>query len=392
MKTNPFNHRGAQPRTVNRQGSAIPRAAALSWLAAVACAQAQSIQLIPALPGSDSALPYGVSADGTKVVGTSFLPSGDADRGFVWTLAGGSQPVIGAPVSFGTAISGDGSTVVGIGFDNDFNISGYSYRNGTMTPTGSLTGTGFGANANAVNFDGSVVVGQSDLPNDFNQRAFRWTSGGGIQDLGTLNGAVYSLALGISADGSVIVGNSGSQGDGLAFRWTQADGMTALPRLLGSTFDGAYGISADGSTIVGGSNSQAVRWRNGLVEPLGLVAGLKYSRANASSADGEVIGGIAYGNDSKAFVWTPQTGVIDLQERLISQGVNLNGWQLLEVSGVSADGSVLIGNGALNGQMAGFVVTGFSAVPEPTPVALALSAFGFGCALSWMRSRRPQKA
>lgn len=371
-------------------GSRRPNAVALSWVAAVTCAQAQVIHSIPALPGSESAFPAGISADGSKVAGTSYLPGGDADRGFVWTLGGGTQPVVGSPVSFATAISGDGSTVVGIGFDNDFNLSGYSYRNGTMTPTGSLDGTGFNASAYAVSFDGSVVVGQSDSSGGSGLRAFRWTSGAGIQDIGTVNGGTFSLALGVSSDGSVIVGNSGSQGDVHAYRWTQAGGMQSLPSLQGSTFDGAYAVSADGSVIVGSSHSQAVRWQNGSVEPLGFVAGLQYTRASSTSADGQVIGGVAYGNDSKAFVWTPSTGIVDLQARLSSQGMSLSGWKLQEVSAVSADGTILAGTGTLNGQPAGWVVSGFSAVPEPTPVALGLSALGFCGAMSWMRARRQQ--
>ena len=65
----------------------------------------------------------------------------------------------------------------------------------------------------------------------------------------------------ISADGSVIVGNSGSQ----AFRWTQEDGMIGLGS-LGGTFSTADGVSADGSVVVGYSNHpngyqiEAFRW------------------------------------------------------------------------------------------------------------------------------------
>lgn len=390
MNLSPCNRGTVDTQTTNRHGTLGPRVAAFSWLAAIACAEAQTLHVIPALPGSESVIPYGVSADGSRVVGTSFLPGGDADRGFVWTLAGGSQAVVGAPVSFANAISGDGSTVVGFGFDNDFNVSGYSYRNGTMTLTGSLDGTGFNANANAVSFDGSVVVGQSDSTDGPGQRAFRWTSAGGIQSLGTLAGGTYSIALGVSGDGTVIVGNSGSQGDGRAFRWTQADGMKALPSLPGSTFDGVYGISSDGSIIAGSSKGQAVRWQNGLVEPLGLSAGLQYSSASSINANGQVIGGVAIDNDPKAFIWTPTTGAIDLQARLVSQGMNLSAWQLQDVSGISADGTVLTGSGLLNGQPAGWVISGFSAIPEPTPVALGLSALGFFGAMSWMRARRQQ--
>jgi probable HAF family extracellular repeat protein len=58
--------------------------------------------------------------------------------------------------------------------------------------------------ARGVSADGSVVVGVA-YNAAWQQRAFRWTAARGMQDLGMLGGG-WSVAYGVSADGSVVVG------------------------------------------------------------------------------------------------------------------------------------------------------------------------------------------
>jgi probable HAF family extracellular repeat protein len=63
-------------------------------------------------------------------------------------------------------------------------------------------------------------------------RAFRWQNGV-MQDLGTLGGN-ESWALGVSADGSVVVGEAqNAAGQERAFRWTASGGMQDLGTLGG---------------------------------------------------------------------------------------------------------------------------------------------------------------
>jgi probable HAF family extracellular repeat protein len=58
-----------------------------------------------------------------------------------------------------------------------------------------------------------------------------------FQGLGDLPGVVsLALATGVSADGSVVVGNSQSANGLEAFRWTQATGMVGLGDLPGGDF------------------------------------------------------------------------------------------------------------------------------------------------------------
>lgn len=109
-----------------------------------------------------------------------------------------------------------------------------------------------------VSDNGTAVAGQSG-----NDRAFRWTSALGLEDLGRLPNAGNAYATDISSDGLFVCGGSGVR----AFRWTPDGGMLSLGTLDGDTSSTAYGISADGSVVVGRSDdpeaARAFRWIDG---------------------------------------------------------------------------------------------------------------------------------
>jgi probable HAF family extracellular repeat protein len=162
--------------------------------------------------GGDSSWAWGVSADGSVVVGWADNAAGQT-RAFRWTAARGMQDLgtLGGDESWALGVSADGSVVVG----------------------GALNAAGY-------------------------RRAFRWTEASGMQDLGTLPGGYGSLAWGVSADGSVVVGYArDSAWQPRAFRWTAASGMEDLnityAHLLtnGSVLLEARAISPDGRYIVG---------------------------------------------------------------------------------------------------------------------------------------------
>ncbi|MCS7065380.1 MAG: hypothetical protein NZL85_03785, partial [Fimbriimonadales bacterium] len=76
--------------------------------------------------------------------------------------------------------------------------------------------------------------------------------------LGQLSPHGTTAAYGVSADGRVVVGESG----GSAFVWTQATGMQPLPS-GGGSFAAAYDVDPSGTVIVGYSaisGPKPVRW------------------------------------------------------------------------------------------------------------------------------------
>ena len=174
----------------------------------------QSLTWLGTLPGCDGSSANGVSANGAVVVGYAYNAAGQK-RAFRWTASGGMQD-LGTPggrESEAYAVSADGAVVVGVTYN---------------------------------------AAGQ--------KRAFRWTASGGMQDLGTLGGS-YSVAWHVSADGAVVVGwaaTAKASRDLNAFRWTASGGMQDI----GTTrlWSKPLGVSADGSVVVGVASDSAFRW------------------------------------------------------------------------------------------------------------------------------------
>ncbi len=118
---------------------------------------------------------------------------------------------------------------------------------------GDLPGGATLSQALGVSADGSVVVGESESASG--TEAFRWTAAGGMQGLGDVPGGPFgSSAAAASADGGVIVGAAAGPVTSEAFVWTEAGGMVLLDPTA-DIFSGipisAYDVSADGSKIVG---------------------------------------------------------------------------------------------------------------------------------------------
>lgn len=349
-------------------------AAAILSAACVSVASGQSIANIGVTPGGTNSSVSGVSGDGT-VVAATIDPFGNSSA-HRWTNAGftdlGSLP--GSAPAYATSVEGvsrDGTALIGGTFYTDDTARAYRWTtSGGMQDLGLLDG-GVAAVGTGLSGDGSVATGVA-FDADFNAVAFRWTSTTGMQSLGTLPGGSSAMGNRVSADGSTIVGFSDTPEGTRAFRWTNGGGMTALALMdSGDTSANAFGINGDGSIIAGFSGSRPVVWINGVPQDLGVIPGDTNAIAYALSDDGSVVGGSRFiGFDPRATLWTASLGTVDLNSYLPTIGIDLTGWTLEYTRGVSFDGTTLVGEGTFNGTMRGWVVT------IPTPGTASLLAFG----------------
>jgi probable HAF family extracellular repeat protein len=188
---------------------------------------ASGMQSLGVLPTGTYSRAYGVSADGSVVVGTSTVDRGNGSEAFRWTAATGMQGLGdlagGIVASEGYAISGDGSTIVGMGFDGVQSPAVRWTQQTGMVSLGGLPGGNGWGQALAVNGDGSVIVGTASDPLDefgragTDRAAFIWDAAHGMRKLQTVLETEYGLdlsgwdlgsAVGISADGKVITGKN----------------------------------------------------------------------------------------------------------------------------------------------------------------------------------------
>ena len=358
-------------------GGLSSMACALALLAGTPCAMAQFSKFTVIDSGPfQSVIVRGLSADGTTLVGDGSPSLFSDGRAFRRRFDGPTENLGVLSGSFFTsaeAANGTGSMVVGrqsgggfvwvfpgpgaadgtdglldVSRDGAVTISRIARRTGG-TSLGLPVPSGFTeVSAARLAGDATTLVaytarqfvpgngyGYPPTPDVDFTRAGRWDAGSGVQvNIGVLSGGASSRALGISADGQVVVGVSDqvSAGEGVVqrgFKWSAATGILGLgvvgPGTTGTSE--ARDVSADGRVIVGVSNGKAVVWENG----------------GAARSIAEV---------------------------LMGNGQDLQGWSLLSALAVSDDGQVVTGVATREGS-ASITVWAASLTFTCTPPALA---------------------
>jgi uncharacterized membrane protein len=272
------------------------------------------------------------------VVGDAEDASGTVSAAFKWTSATGmvALPAAGGGAdSIAYAISAFGIVGGGLSLPEAFLwAGGLEYDLNTYVN---------GQRAYGISNNG-VMVGVGYDASD-HWKAVRWTTSYAQPvALDTTGSYSSSVANGISADGTTIVGNTSSG----AFKWTSSSGIALLSGGASTTANAA---SANGGVIVGSISGAPVLWSGSNRTLLGAGTG----EAFAVSGDGSVVVGTTAGN---AFIWDSSSG----QRRLLADvltaaGVDLTGtgWNLNQGTGISSTGKVIVGLGSHNGYDQGWI-------------------------------------
>lgn len=304
-------------------------------------------------------------------------------------------------------LSPDGATLVGFCADLDGHTHAFRWSMDTGIVELPLPPGAMFSEANDVSDRAGVIVGSvSSSSIAYPVQACMWTAGDNPVVLGILDGTRYSYATGVSRDGSTISGTSAGGGTfgsfHAAFRWTAQGAMQSIGECrYGSRISddastiGGYGagcgplmpvsfrwangalqdfapgsttqsINADG-TVLGGDiivkgGRHAFRWTaaGGAVDLFSL-PGMNYSSIFDMDASGSVLVGVAApfpGAPTTPIAWTASSGMFDVRTYLAARGVDLSGWTLDTVEGISADGSTIAGQGTYHGVVQGWTVGG----------------------------------
>lgn len=236
-----------------------------------------------------------------------------------WTTHGSLGSSSDGNASSGWAISGDGGTVVGLAWINAGTAHAVAHNaaEGVMD-LGSLTAAS--TRANALSNDGSIVVGWQDFNGPWKSAVWhKDTTGGYLPNTYILidpDGSAtdeYNQAgecSAISADGSVIGGYGDYANNDQPWTWSEANGFVNLGSMPNMGRGYVSSMSADGSIVVG--------WFDGQF----------------------------FGDPRKAFIWTAEDGLQDLNTYATTNlGVNLGNQQLYTASDISPDGRYITGTG-----------------------------------------------
>ena len=283
-------------------------------------------------------------------------PSGNS---FVWAPDGSILDLLPLAGDYYESPSGINSQGLAVGASNSTISlsSAVLWTNGVPLDLGTLGGKS--SAATGINASGQVA-GYSATASGY--EAFLWTKATGMQGLGFLPGGDWSFAYAINRYGQV-AGDATTNGDAIsnAFLWSKTTGMKNLGKLPGSVNSAAIAMNdlgqVAGYSDCGTDCAHAVLWSKakGSMLDLGVLPGAISSYARGINNVGQVVGLSYYspvGNHLHAFVWSPSTGMLDLNNLIPAN----SGW-LLQAANAINDHGQIVGYGTLNGQIEAFLLT-----------------------------------
>jgi uncharacterized membrane protein len=339
-----------------------------------------------ATPTSFSTLSYptAISADGSVVVGSAM----NAEGGFVpfrWTRADGIEAIGeegGGVAASAVAVSADGSVVLGSRGQEVFR---WTRALGAVTIVEPFDGDD-AVSPLELSADGTTVLGRSYRSDNTAERLFVWTEDSGTRAVENLPGFVWCpvMTTRISRSKGLVAGGACRDGTQIQpFLWAGQDRLAALgptDALGGKTPFDLVAVTADGAVAVGntfdvGTEGRAYRWTeaNGweLIElPQGYTSSGLDSSPEVMSEDGSVVVGSLGGITSHAFLWSERAGAIVLSP--------LEGHDTSIGRFVSADGSVATGTSSLGTEDSAAVYWRADGVPHRLADELAAGGVDLG--------------
>jgi uncharacterized membrane protein len=283
--------------------------------------------------GGDSDL----SEDGTLLSGNSNPPGSEISEMSIYDISAGTWTALGSigsssglEASSSWGISGNGKSIVGLGWVNAGSAHAIQWREGEQVKDLGSSVPGASSRANETDFDGNIVVGWQDLSDGYRQGAI-WVDG--EQRMLTYGGEPMSEAQDVTGDGKWVAGDSSYATLDEAFRYNVETGeIDLLGKLQQNLFlpsRVSTGISDDGRTIIG------------------------------AERDFFSFPPIAQGT-----IWREGIGLSELTDYALSMGVPLpDGVELTLPLAISADGLTIAG---MDNNYNGFVIH----VPEPASIGI----------------------
>ena len=279
--------------------------------------QEQGITLIGGItPSAGGAGSADISDNGARIGYTVINPGTGKTEGAFYDIATGQTTRIG---NFGFScdlsatscwgMSGDGTTMVGLGWHNLCAARAFRYTaGGALVDLGTLV-PGSPSRANACSGNGAVIAGWQDTQQGARQAAY-WKDG--VEKyIYTPSGQPLGEAGVVSSDGVWILGLGASTNANLAWRWSETTGYLPLPVSPIPNFRGyPTGISNDASRILmfyrtqfpPATGGEGYLWINGTLQSLEVLAaeagvfiptGVRMALPLAISGDGYTIVGSA---------------------------------------------------------------------------------------------------
>ncbi|MBM4108915.1 MAG: hypothetical protein FJ255_08935 [Phycisphaerae bacterium] len=170
-----------------------------------------------------------------------------------------------------------------------------------------------------------------------------------------------TFAFGVSLDGGIVGGNSGTLTSRRGFAWGSGAGFTPLAGV--GAFHSATAVSGHGATLGGVSNNRAAVWARGGGDPT-LMPQTIFAGGQVTGLSGD--GGLAVGfgvpiaGPQGAFAWLTASGVVQPLP-------SLPGTTSSQANGVSAGGGLIVGAASTPSGPAAWAWTAGGTVPLATP-------------------------